>query len=145
MSVTRWASSVGSAAYTPCALPIAGAKQSTPVARMKAERHLERLARRLLVGADVVLDPLDALDLALDVGAVAARLGHDLVGLALVLLDRQRRGVEQHGVPAALQARVMTSRSGQWSRCRVTGTSMPAGHRPPHAEEHVRGRSTSPS
>ena len=36
MSVTRWASSVGALAYMPCALPIAGAKQSIPVARMNS-------------------------------------------------------------------------------------------------------------
>ena len=36
MSLTRCASSVGSARYTPWALPIAGAKQSTPVPRTKS-------------------------------------------------------------------------------------------------------------
>ena len=36
MSVTRWLSSVGVAAYVPWALPIAGANTSTPVALTKS-------------------------------------------------------------------------------------------------------------
>ena len=94
-----------SAAYMPCALPIAGAKQSIPVSRMNVERHVERLPGGLLIRTDAVLDSLDALDLALDVRPVPAGLGHDLLGLPLVLLDGEGRGVEQHGVPPTLQAR----------------------------------------
>ena len=36
MSLTRWLSSVGVVRYMPWALPIAGAKQSMPVERMKS-------------------------------------------------------------------------------------------------------------
>ena len=103
-SVTRWWSSTGAAVYWPWALPIAGAKQSTPVRCDEVDRHLEALLGRRLVGADAVLDALDALDLALDVGAAGARLGDDLGGLPQVLGDVELVGVEQHGVPAALQA-----------------------------------------
>jgi hypothetical protein len=36
MSLTRWLSRVGVVLYMPCAFPIAGAKQSMPVDRMKS-------------------------------------------------------------------------------------------------------------
>ncbi len=70
----------------------------------EADRDLQRLDRPLLVGADVVLHAADTLDLALDVGTVTARLGHDLDALPLVLLDGQVVRVEEHRVPARCQA-----------------------------------------
>ena len=75
-----------------------------PGALDEADRDLERLDRPLLVRADAVLDAADALDLPFHVGAVLARLGHDLEALAFVLLDRQLVGVEEDRVPARGQA-----------------------------------------
>ena len=57
-----------------------------------------------VVGADAVLDAGDALDLALDLGAVALGLGDDLDRLARVLGDVELGAVEQHRVPARLEA-----------------------------------------
>ena len=58
-----------------------------------------------LLAADAVLDPDDALDLPLDLSAVAVGLGHHLDGLARVLLDVELGAVEEHRVPAGPQAR----------------------------------------
>ena len=57
-----------------------------------------------LFGADVVLDAHHALDLALDLGAVPLGLGDDLDRLARVLGDVELGAVEQHRVPAGLEA-----------------------------------------
>ena len=90
--------------YWPCALPIAGAKQSTPVRLMKSTATSRLCCAGRLVGADAVLDALDALDLALDVRAVPAGLGDDLGGLPQVLGHVQLVRVEEHRVPAAGEA-----------------------------------------
>src|SRR5512132_1244778 len=68
------------------------------------QRHLDRMYVARLVGAHVVLDPPDALDLTLDIRAIFARLLDDLGRLAGVLLDVQMGTVEQDRVPARLQA-----------------------------------------
>ena len=100
-------------AYIPWALPIAGAKQSIPVASMKPSATSKRLPVRLLIGADAVLDPFDALDLALDVGAVALGFGDDLFvcrWFSSTGRDEASNSTEFH--PAS-RHEVMTSRSGQ--------------------------------
>src|SRR5450755_4071566 len=66
---------------------------------------LDRMNRAGLVGADVVLDPEDGLDLALHLGPVTLGFGHHLDSLAGVLGDIERRAVEQDRVPAGPQAR----------------------------------------
>ena len=83
---------------------MAGAKTSTSVRSRKSRTTSSDLPLGLGVGADAVLDAGDRLDLALDVRAVPAGLGDDLDRLPLVLLDRQVRGVEEHRVPAPLEA-----------------------------------------
>ena len=122
MSVTRWLSSLGVVLYMPWALPIAGAKTSTPVALTKSIARLERLlVDPLVVGH--VLDPLEALDLALDQRAVATGLGDDLDALALVLLDaRACEPSNRTEFQPFSRHSLMTSRSGQWSRWSATGT-----------------------
>ncbi len=57
-----------------------------------------------LVGADAVLDAEHALDLALDLRAVAVGLGHHLDRLARVLGDVELGAVEEDRVPAGVQA-----------------------------------------
>jgi hypothetical protein len=86
---------------------MAGAKMYVDLgATHEVHRRLERIDVCQHVGADAVFDAEDALDLALDVRAVAPRLGHDLRRLPLVLLHaRQVRTVEQHRVPTCLQTR----------------------------------------
>src|SRR5215210_3917178 len=66
--------------------------------------ELDGVDERLLVGAHVVLDAGYALDLTLHLRPVPLGLGHNLAGLAGVLLDVKVRPVEEHGVPAGLEA-----------------------------------------
>ena len=70
----------------------------------EVQDDVEALALGFGVGADPVLDTGDRLDLTLDVGTVLPGLGDDLDRLPEVLLDRQMRGVEEHRVPAELEA-----------------------------------------
>ena len=101
------------------------------------ERHLGGLLAGFLVGAHPVLLAGDRLDLALDVGAVAAGLGHHLDRLPLVLLDRQQRGVEEDGVPALGQAVADHLPLGAVIEVQ-TGRHLDAtGHRLPHRVEHA--------
>ena len=72
--------------------------------RDELARHLDRVHLAAVVGADAVLDAGDALDLALDLRAVAVGLGDDLDRLARVLGDVELGAVEQHRVPARLEA-----------------------------------------
>ena len=135
MAETRSASSSGACAYMPWALPMAGAKQSTPVCRMKSSATSSERALAGLVGADAVLDALDGLDLAFDGGPERVRLGHDLGTQVAVLLDAQPRAVEEDGVPPLARQAVMTARSGQWSRWSATGHGQVAGHLAEHREQ----------
>ena len=70
----------------------------------EVDGHLQRLLDRCLVRSDVVLDPLDALDLALDAGARSTGLLNHLGGLSKILRDIELVRVEEHGVPAPFQA-----------------------------------------
>ena len=79
--------------------------------------HLAALLR-----ADPVLDADHALDLPLDLRAVSVGLRDHLDRLARVLGDVELGAVEQDRVPARSQAGRDPPRSGQWSRCSVTGT-----------------------
>ena len=108
-----------------------------PVERMNSSATVERLRLGLLVRADTVLDALDALDLPLDVCTEATRLLDDLLGLALVLLDRKRRPVEEHGVPAGLQAFRDHLALGAVVKVKGDRDFDPGGHRAPHLEKHV--------
>ena len=108
-------------------------------------RDVDRVHLAGLVGADAVLDAEHALDLALHRRAEAVRLGDDLDRLARVLRDVElaepsnstefqpvRRQIEIH------------SRSGQWSRCNVTGTGT-ASARARHSAYRASGPIASPS
>jgi hypothetical protein len=65
---------------------------------------LDRVDLPALLGADAVLDPDDALDLALDLRAVGGGLRDDLDRLQRVLGDVEFRPVEEDRVPALAQA-----------------------------------------
>ena len=128
--------------YMPCALPIAGAKTSTPVARMKSTA----ISRRLRVGARRRSRcrprrprcPRSRPRRARRSGCASATTS---MRLAAVLRDvSSRRRTAPSSSPCARQS-VITSRSGQWSRCSATGTSM--SRRP--SRRHIAIRTSAPS
>ena len=91
----------------------------------------------LVVGAHVVLDPPDALDLTLDVRAVFARLLDDLGRLAGVFLDVQMRAVEQDRVPARLQAGGRPFAVGAMVEVKSDRHGCIVGHSVEHLVEHL--------
>ena len=144
MSVTRWLSSCGAARYMPCALPMAGAKTSTPVVRMKSSAVSSDCSRSDPPRRDV-LDPLEALDLALDQRAVGLASATTSMRLAGVLLDAQLRAVEQDRVPALREAQADHRPVRAVVEVERDRHGDALGHRRPHGEQHVGARPPSRS
>ena len=76
-----------------------------PVAAMNSADTSDRVDLAAVLGSDAVLHARHALDLALDLRAVAVGLRDHLDRLARVLGDVELGAVEQDRVPARLQAR----------------------------------------
>jgi hypothetical protein len=93
---------------------------------------------RFLVGADVVLDPGDGLDLALDVRAAGVGLGHHVDGLPEVLRHRQAGAVEQHRVPALAQAVAQQHAVRAVVQVQADRDIDAGGHLLPHGEQQVK-------
>ena len=103
---------VGGGRVHPMGVADRGGEDVDPGGVDEVDDRLQRLdVLRLVAGH--LLGPLEAFDLALDVGSITARLVDHLDALAQVLLDRQLAGVEEDRVPAHGETFADQARSGQ--------------------------------
>ena len=117
---------------------MAGAKTSTPVRLMKST------ATSRLCSVDASSEPMSSStplmhSISPSTWAPCARASATTsIVCREVLGDRRARGRRRARSSSPRRRHsVITSRSGQWSRCSATGTSMSAVHRPEHADQPV--------
>ena len=122
-AVTRSWSSVGDALYRPCALPMAGAKQSTPVRSMKST------ATSRLCCAETSSDPtpsstpwIPSISPSTCAPTCLASATTSMVCARFSATSSSWASNSTEFQPPARQS-LITDRSGQWSRWRTTGTS----------------------
>ena len=123
MSVTRWLSRVGVAAYVPWALPIAGANTSTPVAVTNSTTVSSdwTSAASSPVISSVRLKPSISPSTS---APWRAGLGDDLDALAGFSSTDSFEASNRTEFQPSARHWLITARSGQWSRWSATGTVM---------------------
>ena len=103
----------------------------------EGQRGFEGLAQRLVVGAVIIFNAGDGLDLAFDGCTYGVCLLDDLDCLSLVLGDWHFGCVEQHRIPPVLQAFGDDVSVRAVIEVKGDRNLNAGGHRPPHAGEHL--------
>ena len=103
----------------------------------EGQRGFEGLTLRLVVGAVIIFNTSDGLDLALDGCTDSVRFLDDLDCLSLVFGYRHFGCVEQHRIPPVLQAFGDDVSVRAVIEVKCDRNLDAGGHRPPHAGEHL--------